>query len=78
MMTGGFNNGQTERFSGKNFNRKHPDATVAMFASAKGNGGLLVAGNTLGVKQHTIPVDKPWGEPERLLRNTLVFGTGYV
>jgi len=39
---------------------------------------LLVAGNTLGVKQHTIPVDKPWGEPERLLRNTLVFGTGYV
>ena len=78
MMTGGFNNGQTERLAGKHFNRKHPDAAVTLFANAKGNGGLLVAGNTLGIKQHTVSVDKPWCEPERLLRNTLFFGTGYV
>ena len=77
-MTGGFNNGQTERLAGKNFNRKHPDAAVALFANAKGNGGLLVAGNIVGGKQHTVSVDKPGGEPERLFRNTLLFGTGYI
>ena len=77
-MTGGFNNGQTERLAGKNFNRKHPDAAVALFANAKRNGGLLVAGNILGVKQHTVSVDKPGCESEGLLRNTLFFGTGYV
>ena len=76
-MTGGFNNGQTERLAGKNFNRQHPDAAVALLANAKGNGGLLIAGNILGVKQHTASLDKPGGEPECFFRNTLFFGTGY-
>ncbi len=57
MMTGGFNNWQTECLAGKKFNRKHSNATVALFAKSKGDRGLLVEGNTGWVKQDAVSLD---------------------
>ena len=41
MVTGDFNDWQTERLAGKNFDRKHSKATFALFAKGKGDRGLL-------------------------------------
>ncbi len=60
MITDGFNNRQTERLKGKKFNRKHSNATVALFAKCQGYRGFLVEGNTGLVKQDAVSFDQPW------------------
>jgi hypothetical protein len=78
MVTGGFNNWQTERLEGKKFDRKYSKATFALFAKGKRDRSLLVTGNTGRVEKDTVSLSKPRFKPKPLFGNTFFFWTGYV
>ena len=78
MITGGFNDWQTEGLEGKNFDRKHSKATFALFANCKWHRGLLVEGNTCKVEQDAISLDEPWFKQKSLLGKTFFSWAGYV
>ena len=78
MITGGFNNWQTERLEGKKFDRKHSKATFALFAKGKGDRRLLVTGNTGRIEKDAVSPGKPGFKPKPLPGRTFFFWTGYV
>jgi len=77
-ITGGFNNWQTERLIWKKFNRKHSNATVALFAKCQGYRGLLVEGDTVRIKQDTVSFDQPGLQPKGLFRTTVFLWAGCI